>query len=299
MRLIVRTIYGSALQTSRHMGILHDVLPYTTLTELVNEEANVPLVVTQGMEVVPAYDANDDTASMVTRYFCIGNGGHRVQLDGNSIPYNAPIPHKATDSGLYNIIPFIVRETTNDLTPAERQKYRIRRTLSIDGVLYAAYYGRVIDLTSVIPDMIITTIVSGNPVNSSFVPSANNLEPTVPPIGSTNDGSNASVSATVIINMPPDETQEIVDACNLLYGNGNLAIISEIAIVAAVDKQVTHRYPDTGAQVPVAVVDTIYEAVAPQVQTHISTSGDSVADATEYGFTLDLGAAEALYGVNV
>ncbi len=131
---ICRTVYGSALQTAKQLGLPYDVKANSTLNEKFGILSSVSL-------------ASDDIPNM--RYFVIGNGGHQMTIGANNIAKPEPIQHLATDAALYNQIPFVLREPENDLSPSERLKYALRRSETHQGRPYYAYYLRRLDLTGV------------------------------------------------------------------------------------------------------------------------------------------------------
>lgn len=310
-RIITRTVTGSALQTERGLGLKHNVGEYTTLNQAISERtiiSNLPEPLTKGMEVLPNYNYETDSDRLFTQYICIGNGGHR-NITGsensnssnvlNGVPYTVPVPHLATDTGLYNMMPFLVRPVTNDLTIAQRRDYALRRTIEKDGILYAAYFARKLDFDRVTPVINITHVVDGESSTMEFVPTINNLRPTHPTEDTSYDASYANVTASVTVIWDEDQIQDIKDACRILYGSENYAIISEIQVCSAVEKPITQKYPNSGAQAPTNVAaNTFFEAVACQVVMHISTYVPiSFAD-REYKLELDLGATEPLFGVS-
>lgn len=300
MRIITRTIYASSLQTALMLNIEHIVEPFSSLNDALTEPVvipNLPTVITRGMEVFAPYIASTDTANLATNCFCIGNGGHRI-ISGPppSIPYPDTIPHRPSDSGLFNMLPFIVRPAANDLTEIERQNYRLRRTLDIDGTLYVAYYLKRIETATVSPENTLVTIVESNPVSVPFAPTINNLHPSVPPIGSVNNGSYLQTIATLNISFTATDVEELKAACQLLYNNENLAIISEIGIVQAADHLVLQRYPVSGTQTAANVVGTFHEVVGAQIAAHISDYYPVVYTNDGFDITVDVGAAEPLYG---
>lgn len=302
MRIIVRTVYGSALQTAKQLGIAHDVPDLASLNRALDYDQVVPhqpTLVTQGMEVVAPYIADDDTIAQTLQYFCIGNGGHRtVAGPVNGVPYTAPIPHRASDAGLYNLIPFVVKPVAADLTDLERSIYRLRKTMLIDGTLYAAYYLRQLDIASATADATEVTVVGGVSYPIEFIPTLNNLTPPIPPIGSANNGSYLQVSATINVTFSAQEVQWLKDACALVFGDENYAIISEIGLCHGVEHPVTAVYPATGSQVAVAVSTTNVECVGVQVACHISTYYPVIYTNAGFDFTLELGATEPLFGLD-
>lgn len=306
-RIVTRTLTGSQLHTSRHLGLKHNVFEYTTLNQAISERtiiANLPNPITLGMEVLPSYNYQTDSDKIFTKYIAIGNGGHK-NITGssggasNGIPYTVPIPHLATDTGLYNPIPIIGRKVTADLSIAERRRYCLRRTIMVGSELWAFYFGLVLDYANVIPSANITYVVDGQESTIEYIPTMSNLRPTPPTEDVTYDGSYGDVTAPVEIVWNEEQIQEIKDACRVLYGTENVAIISEIAICSGVEKAIAQKYPNSGTQTPIAVAaNTFFEVVACQVVLYISTYVPiSFAD-REYKLELDLGATEPLFGVS-
>ena len=298
---VTRTGIGILVQTNKYIGAAHELLPNST----VNESLTDPLVVpfqpsppTLGMELTDTYDSLTDTDNLKLRYMVIGNLGHRFVV-GPPATTNT-VPHAATDCGLYGLIPFVARPVTNDLTSTEREKYRLRKTMTIGGILYAVYYARVIDITAITSSLLLTSIVGGTPVTVSFVPTINNLRPPQPSVGIGNDGSYLSVSSPIEVNFTDTEVTMLKDACQLIYGDSNYAIISEIGFCTGVEKVVTDKYPNSGTQTPVAVTpNTYYEAVAMQINMIASAYYPVASTNAGFDFGFDLGAAEPLYGEEI
>ncbi len=302
MRFSVPTIYANALHTARQLGIPYEVLPYTSMNEALYDPLIVPYqpaVLTRGMEVVDDYDPDIDVSQYTSAFYCIGNGGHGVvQGSSGGVPTITPIAHKATDACLYHLLPFVIKPVDNDLTTLERQKYRLRKTMLISGTLYAAYFARALDLSVATADMTVTYTQAGNPVTVPFIPTVNNLRATPPNPGVPDTGDFAKVIAAVDAILTPDEITLFIEAIQLLYGDPSLAIISEIAYVHGVDKDVTAKYPNDGAQVSVPVAANTYkEIVGAQVSCFFSRFV-LASDATEgSSFRMYVGASEPLYGV--
>lgn len=299
---VTRTGVGASIQTAKYLGAQHDILPNTTVNQSLTDPLVVPFQpspVSLGMEVVDSYDALTDTNNLYLRYMVIGNKGHRHVI-GPSVPTTTPVPHAATDSGLYGLIPFVVVPVSNDLTPIQRQNYRLRKTMMIDSVLYAAYYARVIDTSGISPTLLLTNIVDGTPVTTAFSPTINNLRPPVPAVGIGNDGSYLNVSSPVNIEFTAQEVQWLKDACQLVYGDSNFAIISEIGICTGVDKAVTEKYPNSGTQTPAPVTpDTYYEIVGAQINIIASVYYPVASTNSGFDFGFDAGATEPLFGEEI
>jgi hypothetical protein len=303
-RIITRTVYGATIQTVRALGMKHVVVEYTTINQAINEPTiinKLPTPLTRGMEIYDPYDFDKDSNNIFTQYLVVGNGGHEnINNPNDAVPYSIPVPHKATDSGLFNLMPFILRKADDDLTVAERRKYALRRTVEVDGVLYAAYYARKIEFPRTTPEITITKIVDGESVVETFVPTINNLRPVKYAQETEYKGAYATVSSFVQLVWDENDIQDAKDACRIMFGNERMAIISELAICSAVEKPIKQRYPSEAgsAQTPINVpANTFFEAVACQVNVHITTYIPlSYAD-QEYTLSLNLGATEPLFGV--
>lgn len=303
-RIITRTVYGATIQTVRALGMKHVVLEYTTINQALNEPTiinKLPTPLTRGMEIYEPYDFDKDSNNIFTQYLVIGNGGHEnINNPNDAVPYSIPVPHKATDSGLFNLMPFILRKADDDLTPVQRKRYALRRTVAVDGVLYAAYYARKIDFPRTTPEITITKVVDGQPTVEQFVPTINNLRPVKYAQETEYKGAYATVSSFVQLVWDEKDIQDAKDACRIMFGNERMAIISELAICSAVEKPCTERYPaaEGAAQTPTKLPENVFfEAVACQVGVHITTYIPlSYAD-QEYTLSLNLGATEPLFGV--
>lgn len=301
-----RTCYGIAAVTNNQLGLSHEIPVNATLNTAMLDPLIVPYqpnVPTLGMETVDPYDAGDDTSKIRIQYLCIGNRGHRI-IAGGQTPYTEEVPHKNTDAGLYGLIPFVVKPTDNDLTLSQRQKYRLRKTMLIDGVLYAAYYCRILELGSSLAETTMTEKVddgNGNitDVTTVFNPTVNNLRPTHPAIGAENDGSYTTVSALVNVLIDANDILLLKEACTRVFGNDNVAIISELTFCTGVEKYALQRYPDTGTQTPTALpVDTYKEVVGLQAAYHTNCYIPAAQFSQGVEVTVDLGSAEPLFGAD-
>lgn len=305
-RIVTRTVYGAAIQTVKQLGLKHVIMDYTTINQAINEQTIVnklPLVRTRGMEITDEYSHTEDTDKIYTTWMVIGNLGHLNFTDPeDAIPYSIPVPHKATDSGLYNIYPFVMRPIAQDLTRQERRMYGLRRTLEVEGELYAAYYGRRLTFDRTAPDMMITTVVNGDETSEIFIPTFENLRPEKMNESVTYDGVYVSVSMLSTVVFSATEIQDLKDVARLLFGNERKAIISEIGICSGVEKMVKQRYPHPvgSAQQPVNVAaGQFYDVVGCQVNAHVTTYIPISFVDKEYTYVVDLGASEPIFGKRI
>lgn len=304
MRNIVRTIYGSALQTARLSGSQHTIPANSTLNEAILNADIIPHMtspVNRGMEVLPNYNPVADSDDLNLKILCIGNGGHRNAVGADGVPFTDPIPHRARDSGLFRPIPFIVRPIASDLDATARANYRLRRVLDIGGNLYVAYYGRVLDLTEVQPEMSHVTIDEGVSTSVEFVPTIDDLKPTQPDADTVlnSNGEYLAVAATLEISFTANEVAELRSAMNILYGDERLAIVSELALCTGKDVTVTEKWPNNAPYTtPVAIGSNRTETIGAQIAIHVSAYYPVLFTNDGFSFTLDVGATEPLFGVS-
>lgn len=228
MKSIVRSVYGAALQTAEFLGLPHTYLAHSTLNERFN--------INQAM--VPA-----DVDIPRIRYACIGNGGHSVVVGSNNIALNKPIQHLPRHSGLYNHLPFVLRPLTNDLTPQQRAKYRLRSIVTIGGVVYSAYWLKVLNVTGTVVETDYYSVTNGVTTSTTFAPNSNDLNPSPPDLSSlgvvSTSGDYIAASAKIPFDLNASDISELGNVANIMYNDKDYAIISEIGLCSGVDKVVT------------------------------------------------------------
>lgn len=221
----VKTVYFAMLQLAKTLKRDHEVLQYSTLNEKLNIQSGVALAAGEEPDLT---------------YMTIGRGGYvNVGTNGRNT-----LMHKVTDACLFEHIPFIIRETSNDLDPSERTRYRLRRLETHGGVQYFCYYGLKLDFTSATPTVSKITVNAGVQDTVPFIPTAGQVAPTPVTLDGagrpiTTSNTSISVDAPVETTLTSNDLQEIRDACEIIYGNASSAIISEIAYCSGVDRQVT------------------------------------------------------------
>lgn len=281
MELITRTANNNYLQTTQAMGLPYRMIENTTL----NEKFDIQQGVAPPANQVPTI-----------RYFSIGNGGHTLSVGGNGIPRPDRHQHRATDLALFKHLPFVLREPQYDLTPTERTKYALRREEVYNETRYIAYYLRRLDLASVLPEQNYVTVQSdGTTVVTPFVPDSSNLNP-VPQALSPDgvnvvDGSYIACSARVTISMSPDDIKELSNVANIIYGDPEYGVVSEIGLVSGVDRRIQATNPGQGSF-------QFDEVIAAQLCHVISTFYSVVYSNAGFSLTLDVGATEPLYVLN-
>lgn len=279
MEKVTRTIYSIYMQSCLATGVAPSYLPFTTLNEKLSINASTA-------------PTNTDRPRLT--YWAIGNRGHSISMGADNIPLPKEVPHRGTDAALYGQIPFILRPLVTDLTAGERAKYALRREEVHDGIRYAAYYLKRVDMTSVTPTMEYTTVVDGVSTTVPFVPNASNLNPTPPAVDNTGTEvvSGDYVTASVRLSLPLSEAEanELLDVGRILFDNENAAIISEIALCMGVDKTVSVTNTGGGTF-------NMLEAIGVQIAMHIPALVPVSYSNTGIAYTVDIGATEPLYSM--
>lgn len=301
---LTRTIYGAGVQTALMLGLPHRLHDYSTLNEAINNASIVPFqpaVGTRGMQIARPYDPIADTRDLTMSFITIGNKGHQVVTEEDGATSFPPEERDARAVGLYGMIPFIVRPIANDLTNAERARYRLRKTLEIGGELFVAYYGRTFDMSEVSLEFITAVTSNGATITSTLSPTITDLRATPPTIVGSTEGNYARVSAVGPLNFTAEEVAELKNACNILWGNERRALISEIAFCTGVDKPIYRTYPNSGEQQYTELPNSsIMEVVA--MQPAIVATLEPITTGTLNGgsvITVDIGITEPLFSTKV
>ena len=244
----VTTIYDENITLSIKYNIPFSTPPGTTL----NDKFGIP------------YAVPPSVGYPKLNYLAIGNGG-QVVVTGES--FISGLMHSCTDSALKNQIPFLLLPANADLSLAEMAAYRIRVPMTIGGNAYVAYYLKLLNFAPMTVGFTTFQLSEGVVTNQSpYTPTLATQTPNM--IDSSNvalnlaSGNQIATTIETAIQLSETEVQNIINACTILYGNPNAAIISELALVAGFDIQ---------SPITVASVSTTYtEVQCAQVTNFIS-----------------------------
>lgn len=298
--IITQTIFSRALAMQRKLGKPYTPLPLSTINELLAMSRAVPWLPQNGnafKEVYADYDPAEDTNNMAMKYLMIGNNGHYT-IFGEGLHAGMPSPRDwaANNAGMYYAIPFKVVPADSPLSPSERSKYRLRVPIEIDGELYESYWAKVVEYPNVEPEYRIYR-KENNVITDSAIwaPTIDNLMPTQPTGDLTKDKTHVSVTQPYSALFSTTEINDIVDACRLLFGREEAAMISEISLCHGVEKTVKERYDVTGNVKNPIQTGLLYEAVAVQVDTHLSLVQPIAYNHVGFGIDLHVGGGVPLY----
>lgn len=241
----VKTVWHSKLEAVRALNVAFVPDQYSTLNEDLGVQSGVS---------IPAGSIPN------IAYLAIGRGGHRNVTGTGGESLVDILQHRITDATLFDQMPFVLREVTNDLSAGDRAKYRLRRTEIHGGVTYFAYYLRAITLSTANPVIEQVTVAAGAVTKTPYVPVASQLAPV--PVSMTNGVVNTATGTSMVVSVPVEVTldsvdiAEIVAAAAIIHGDARFATISEVAVVSGIDNTVTST--DGGITV------TYTEAIAAQ-----------------------------------
>lgn len=279
MQSSVRTIASAYLQTTQLLGLPVQIEDNSTLNEKFSIHENESLL-------------TDEVPSVI--YVGVGNGGHRMVVGADSISRPEPVLHTPQNASLYNHLPLVLRPITNDLTAAERVNYRLRRIETHDGVEYAAYYLKRIDLSTTDPLLELREVDNGNITSTPFGYSLSDLNPSPPALNPggtlTTTGDYIAATAKVPFIMDSFDIEEFKEVANIIYGDVNYAMISEIALCSGVDRSLPGDF--NGATL------NYTDVVACQVANFITSFFSATFSNSGINVTFDIGSAEPLLVIN-
>lgn len=300
MKTVTRYAALNRLLTCLAWGLNFEIKPNSVITGVLadpNYVPGVPAPVTRGMYIPGSFNPAIDTRAMRIGVIMVGRGGHGFEVDSQNEISPITYPHKSSDTGLFEPIPMIAREVTSDLTGAMKTLYRIRTVAQINGTFYAFYFGKKIDTTEIEIQQILETINDGVVVNTEpYEPTANDLRPEKTEFDAISDGTSLRTYAGLVIGFTDEEVVEMQNACALLFGSPDKAVVSEIAYVFGVDKAVTGVYPTTGTQTPQLPPANTFEFSAPHIGI-VESTYKPVEFVGAFQDTKNIGISEPLFGI--
>jgi hypothetical protein len=277
---VTRTAIGALLQTYKFLGLPQKsaLLKNTTLNQKFNVQNGV----------MPA-----DAQSLNFRYLVIGNKGHYTVVADDGSDETDVRPHRTNHNGLYNHIPFALREVTDDFTSLERERYALRTPETHKGKPYYAYYAYRINISAVIPQLLEVEIINGVEVTRPYVPTLEDLNPTPPAIPNTGVvvGSPKYISASAIVEVKwtKEVIAEIVNAHRIRTGSTRSPVISEVGLVTGVDKLVPGPAGGGGSL-------DYNEVIGAQISVHVATNHPIAYNSNGLTMVYDIGASEPMLG---
>jgi len=263
-----RTIYGLELQADMLISNSYTPKPNTTLNEKFNVMVNEPI--------------GSDTHYGI-KYLAIGVGGELVAPGTNSYSYSQ---HSPTDAVLFEHIPFVMREIRADLSDADKAKYRMRVTRTINNIEYALYYLKAVKSTDITTGTYNITLSSSNTSSLSKLDTNTSkfLNPVPRSINYKQADTTNYISKIIKLRfeLNPTELQEINNVLDIVYGLNNTKAITEIGVCGGLD----------------VTVNGITEAINTQIYYHVGTSIDTRLNydpTIGYLRAIEMGGSETLY----
>lgn len=225
------------------------------------------------------------------QYAAIGIGGLNAQFIGTPRRLELfPSPHETTHTGLYEQVPYVIRPISNDLSTAERQRYRLRKLIDVGGVTCAAYYLRVLDLSTTESRLEYRVIQDGTITSTPWSPSVNDQHPvplTVNPgqVLVTGDDYVASTAKTTF-QFTSQDINELINVGNMLFNSENAIIVSELALCSGLDVLKMGNFNGANLQYT--------EAIGVQISDFVSTLLPASFNRVGASINLDIGSVEPL-----
>lgn len=266
----VKTIYHTNLELLKALNKPFSVIEHSTLNEKFGVEVDTLL---------------PDNVYPELSYIAIGRGGHRGRLAADGSTLIDILQHNIKHAALYEHLPFIMRETNNDLSAANRLKYGMRRLEEHNGVKYFVYYLKKLNYNSSYPNISELTVVDGVVTTEEYIPlpAQLNPEPILYSTGTSNvsTGKHISVQSTINLVLSESDIAEIISAVEIIYGDSSYATISELATVTAITRTV---------ESVLGGINVSYdEALAAQVANFIPANVDLKFTSKEISNTYSLG----------
>lgn len=284
MENITRTVYGSHLQTCQYMK-----LPYIVPT-MTNGQ---PCTLNQKFNVNANLGLNTDEIPSVA-YVGIGTGALSVTAGANNTPLLSVVQHLPRDASAYGFMPFLMRTLDNDLSSQDRANYRLRVIQTFNGVAYACYYLKVLDLSIVSAQLNLITVVNGTSQTTPFVPSLSDLNPTPSALSTSGQnittGDYISATAKVSFTMTTDDISEFLNVCTIIKGDDRDSVITEIMLCSGVDRVVTAMINGASANYT--------DAIVVQPTSFIATMFPAKYANTGINLSLDVGNVEPMLSVS-
>ena len=234
------SIYGLALINAMLANRYYKVHKNTTLNEKFNilPTDHTP----QGTIQVPIFPR--------PKLFVLGVGGTPYIDNVNSYKYSQ---HSVLDAALFKHIPFVIRRINDDLDSITRQKYRLRKIITVKGDEYYAYYAKVCDLIDYRNYNFLVNKVNGNDILSIMnFDSDRYLNPT-PVVKPTDPATVTNVNS--VINrfkfeflLTEDEQKELRNVLAILERE-DIAKITELGICHGYDIPTTYGYESLDTQI--------------------------------------------------
>lgn len=282
MQNTVRTAYGAHLQQCQLLKLPIDIKTNSTLNE----------ALTIFDTIKPTTDEMPDV-----KYAAIGIGGVKYTMV-NGRPKIDLYQHKPTHAGLFEHLPFVLRLPSEDLPASERDNYRLRRLEEHDGIVYVAYYLRLLDKSSTIPQLEMRKVENNTTTSTTFNPTLSDLHP-VPSILYTGDsetvldnvaysvnGNYVAATAKVPFKMDQNDIDEFLNVCNIIFGDDSMSVITEVALCSGVERVLNGDF--NGVTIPYR------EAIAVQVNAFVAVHYAMKFIRREVDIEFDIGSVEPL-----
>lgn len=224
----VRTLWLADLEFFRSLGLPFQPENHSTLNEYFDILHDAPL---------------PENTYPTIKYLAIGRGGHANISGSNGADKSRNMEHDITDATLKEHIPFLVSQIINGvevgITISQRAGLRMRKVFEKGGKTYVAYYLKVIDIDAARPTKTVfhteNSVTTAVPYEATPAQLAPIMYP--PANGETVESTSKHISSSInlSVNLDKDDINNIIEACIVIYGDSEMATISEVALVSGID----------------------------------------------------------------
>lgn len=177
--------------------------------------------------------------------------------------------HLSIDAALFEHIPYICREISNDLNSIERMKYRLRVVTRVNNIDYAFYYLKAFDSNN--DEVTIKQLTKTSGRGGIIADIDTNVPTILSPIPRSTEEVDLTKSEFYIVDnrinfsLTYEDKLEIINAYKILTGNSAVPPITELGIFFGSDVQT-----DNGGVEAVAVRPAYFYAIPYELQSMLT-----------------------------
>ena len=225
MKKSTRTIYGALLDSAKRFNDPLPILPNSTLNQKFTVFEN---------------ELPRQNELPIAQYLAIGLKGSEVTLSTEGFFKTKYRRYNPRWASLLSHVPYIVRPVEQGLTSDQREKYRLRTLEEFNGNFYECWWLRKLDLKANPVGVEYRKLINGNISSVAWEPSLSDLNPTPLTVNPnqvllTGDDYLAATKKFEI-EFTPQDIQELLNVCNVMYGDPDIANITEFGLVSGIER---------------------------------------------------------------
>lgn len=225
MKKSTRTIYGALLDSAKRFNDPLPILPNSTLNQKFSVFEN---------------ELPRQNELPVAQYLAIGLKGAEVTPTTEGFFKTKYRRYNPRWASLLSHVPYIVRPVEQGLTSDQREKYRLRTVEEYNGAFYECWWLRKMDLSANPVGVEYRKLINGSISSVAWEPALSDLNPT-PLTANPNQvlltgDDYLAATKKFEVEFTPQDIQELLNVCNVIYGDPDIANITEFALVAGIER---------------------------------------------------------------